>query len=122
MLYQLSESHLSKKGELYVIFLPVPQYLLSVWLFVKLKQYRLSLENVFELQPLVSVHCLKYQRHNLVTVVVNCCKLFASAWDLVSGPGSCQLPMVLGGAVFAGKFENQESLEFVVKRSSRVAE
>ena len=37
-------------------------------------------------------------------------------------PGSCQLPMVLGEAVLAGKFGNRESLEFVVKRSSRVAE
>ena len=27
-------------------------------------------------------------------------KLFATGWGLVWGPGSCQLPIVLGGAVF----------------------
>ena len=51
-----------------------------------------------------SVHCLKCQRHNLVTVVVNCCKLFASALDLVWGPGSYQL-ITHGtwGSGFSGK-------------------
>ena len=30
-------------------------------------------------------------------------QLFATAWDLVRGPGSCPLPMVLGGGFWREK-------------------
>ena len=42
-------------------------------------------------------------------------QLFATAWNLVREPGSCQLPMVLGRAVLAGK-KAVDILEIIATR------
>ena len=44
-------------------------YIASNVSVINLLEYKLSLENVFELNPLVSVYCLKCQRHNFPGVV-----------------------------------------------------